>query len=177
MRRGTLVLALPLLLAACGATKTVVRTVTVTKTPIPTVFNPGGEQHLYTHLRGVHASRGAYLLDVDPALFLSGITANTAFAQDARRSCSPRTCPGVPNDNLVEDESHRTYVYLLPASAQGTVLVLKGQGIAERRIDGAELAKLVNGTSTIKLFEPLESGVWLDVHIDTVTSFAQQYQP
>ena len=39
------------------------------------------------------------------------------------------------------------------------------------------LAKIVAGTSTLKLFEPLTSGVWILVHIDTVRVFAQQYQP
>jgi hypothetical protein len=44
-------------------------------------------------------------------------------------------------------------------------------------ITASQLADIVNGTSKLKLFEPLESGVWLIVHGDTVRSIDQQYQP
>ena len=177
-----LLLPVPLALAACGGTttRTVVRTLTVTRTT--TVAAPAspvsaGDQRLFAHLRSARASPGGYELDVDPAFFLSGITANAALAADQGQTCEPSACPPVPNDNLVEDESHRVYVYLLPAGSHGTVLVKRATGIAEKRITGAQLAGLVTGTSSLRLFEPLESGVWLDVHIDTVTGFAQQYQP
>ena len=41
----------------------------------------------------------------------------------------------------------------------------------------AQLAQLVAGTSPLKLFEPLSTGVWVLVHVDTVRTFAQQYRP
>ncbi len=46
-----------------------------------------------------------------------------------------------------------------------------------RRSSAATLAALVGGAKTPKLIEPLDSGVWLTVDVDTVTSFAQQFQP
>jgi hypothetical protein len=39
------------------------------------------------------------------------------------------------------------------------------------------LAQIVAGKSSLKLFEPLSSGVWILVHVDTVRTFAQQYRP
>ena len=44
-------------------------------------------------------------------------------------------------------------------------------------ITGAQLAAIVGGSKTPKLMEPLDSGLWLTVNVDTVTSFAQQFQP
>ena len=44
-------------------------------------------------------------------------------------------------------------------------------------ISAAQLSALVGGAKTPKLVEPLDSGVWLAVNVDHVTSFAQQFQP
>jgi hypothetical protein len=44
-------------------------------------------------------------------------------------------------------------------------------------ITAAQLAALVAGAKKPHLIEPLRSGVWLRVHVATVTSFAQQFQP
>jgi hypothetical protein len=41
----------------------------------------------------------------------------------------------------------------------------------------SQLGHIVNGTSKLKLFEPLESGVWIIVQGDTARSINQQYQP
>jgi hypothetical protein len=41
----------------------------------------------------------------------------------------------------------------------------------------AELFRIVNGGKHRRLFEPLATGVWLRIHIDTVRSLDQQYQP
>ncbi len=40
-----------------------------------------------------------------------------------------------------------------------------------------ELAQLVAGKHPLKLFEGLESGFWLTVHVDTACALAQQYRP
>jgi hypothetical protein len=37
--------------------------------------------------------------------------------------------------------------------------------------------QIIAGQSSLKLFEPLSSGVWILVHGDTVGTFAQQYRP
>jgi hypothetical protein len=57
------------------------------------------------------------------------------------------------------------------------VLTNNGQGIAATQITVSELARIVNGGKHRKLFEPLDSGVWIRVHVDTVRSLDQQYHP
>jgi hypothetical protein len=37
--------------------------------------------------------------------------------------------------------------------------------------------KILDGTSDRELFEPLETGVWITIDIDTVRSVYQQYKP
>lgn len=172
MRRLALV-ALVLVAAGCGTTKTVVRTET------RTVTTPGspltsGDQWFHVQVHSVERDGGHYLIQVDPSWFLSGIAANVALAQDEHRRCAPDACEPVPNDNHVVDESHRLYTFVLPATTTGTVLMSSGN---RRSITAAQLRAIVAGTSPLKLFEPLQSGVWILVHIDTVRTFAQQYVP
>ena len=84
------------------------------------------------------------------------------------------------NDNYVVDEGHRLLTYLVPAAVQGTVLTTSGSSggpFPATTITVAELAQIVAGQSSLKLFEPLSSGVWILVHVDTVRTFAQQYRP
>jgi hypothetical protein len=71
---------------------------------------PCGEQRLFGHIRSLVRRGGRYELRFDPAVFTSGVTANAAAAEDGV------IAPGeaMPNDNYVVDESHRTYVYLVP---------------------------------------------------------------
>ena len=173
MRRLAVRVAVPGLLVACGTTRTVVHTVTVTRTT--TV--PSADQRIFGHIRAITRSPGGYEVRFDPAWFLTGVTANAAAAEDQGLKCEPTACPGVPDDNLVVDESSRVYVYLLPAEARGTVLTTSSSGFQPTTVTGSQLARIVGGTSALQLFEPLESGVWLTVHIDTVRSFAQQYMP
>ncbi len=48
----------------------------------------------------------------------------------------------------------------------------------EVTISAAQLATFVDGgRKPFKLMESLDSGLWLTVDVDRVTSFAQQYQP
>ncbi len=174
MTRALLITCAALLLGlapACGSTRTVVRTTTVVATPSPVKT---GKQWLHGQIRFVKREGDHYLLGFDPSWFLSGIAANVAQAQDQHRTCAPSSCPPVDNDNYVVDESHRVYTYLLPADAHGTVLVSSSD---TKTISAEQLATVVAGKSKLKLFEPLESGVWLLVRIDTVQSFAQQYVP
>ena len=106
----------------------------------------------------------------DPEWFLSGATANRAAAEDGAVE------PGqpVPNDNYRVDEGHRSFTYNVPANAHVAVITRAPAGTP---ITVSQLASIVNGTSKLRLFEPLESGVWIVVHGDTVRSIDQQYQP
>jgi hypothetical protein len=137
-----------------------------------------GQMVLYGHVKKLTAKSGHFELRFDPAWFTSGVTANVAQAQDQGTSCQPTACPPVPNDNYVIEEGHRLLTYLVPTSAHVTVLTNAGtKGISATPISVAELSRIVNGGPHRKLFEPLESGVWLRVRIDTVRELDQQYRP
>ncbi len=169
MKCGVLVAAaVALVVAGCGSTKTVTKTVTVT-----TAKQGAGapeEIALFGHIKSLKQKSSGYVLRFDPEWFLSGTTANVAAAEDGAVE------PGqpVPNDNYRVDEGHRLFTYKVPANAHVTVITKAPSGTP---ITVSQLAEIVNGTSHLKLFEPLESGVWIVVHIDTVRSLDQQYQP
>jgi hypothetical protein len=166
-----------LLAAGCGGTRTVVRTVTVERPAAPPA---AGDQRLFGHVVSLRRSGSGYVLRFDPAWFVSGVTANVAQAEDQGTRCAPAACPPVANDNYRIDESHRALTFLAPAGVHGTVLVKNAQNggpFPADRITIAELARIVAGRSRLTLFEPLDSGVWVVVHVDTVRAFAQQYAP
>lgn len=158
------------MLAGCGATKTVTRTVTV-QAPVAS-----GDQKLYGHLVSAQPTEGGWLVQFDPAWFTSGITASVAMAQALHMTCAPRTCEPVPNDNYVVDESHAPLTFLLPHATRGTVLT-RPLAIPGKVVGADRLVQYVRQGKDAPLFEPLESGVWIRVHGDTITRFAQQYRP
>ena len=128
----------------------------------------------FGHIESLERSGDHYMLRFDPAFFTSGITANTAAAEDG---AVPAGQP-IPNDNYVVDESHRLLTYIAPESAAVTVLTRGGPGaLGQTPTTVAELERIVNGGSNVTLFEPLASGVWIRVHVDTVCSVDQQYRP
>ena len=101
----------------------------------------------------------------------AAITASRAHKEDTGSS-------EVPNDNYTVEEGHRLLWYILPASARVTVLTNQAtKGISATPISAAELSRIVNGGKHRKLFEPLDSGVWIRVRIDTVKELDQQYKP
>jgi hypothetical protein len=108
----------------------------------------------------------------DPEWLLTGVTANTAAAEDGAVE------PGqpVPNDNYRVEEGHRLLTYLVPANAKVTVLA---KGVTGTPITVSQLAQIVEGHNPLSrpLFEPLTTGFWILVNIDTVRSLDQQYQP
>jgi hypothetical protein len=185
-------LALAALLAGCNGkssspTETVTRTVTVTgptsTEPADTVtitvpnkiaaakIGPGApkRQVQFGHIKSLKRGEGEYLLRFDPAQYLTGVTASEAAQEDTGSS-------DVPNDNYVVDEGHRLFTYKVPANAHVTVLA---DGVEGTPITVAELAKLVKGKDPLgqPLFEPLETGVWILIEVDTVRSIDQQYVP
>ena len=177
MRTGFVALATLTLLTACGSTRTVTRTVTVVRQPKPSA---AGDQRYIGRIVSMQRSGDNYVLKFDPTWFLSGVTANVAQAEDQGTTCAPEKCPPVDNDNYRVDESHRVLTFILPATTRGTVLVRNGTNggpFPSTTVDAEGLAGIVAGKSSLKLFEPLTSGVWIVVHIDTVRAFAQQYQP
>jgi hypothetical protein len=159
--------------AGCGATKTLtVRTNPALKTGAGAPL----EQVLYGHIASLHRNGASYLMQFDPAQFLTGLTANVAAAEAQGLSCKPRACPPVPNDNFVVDEGHRLFTYIVPASARVTVLATGPTG---KRISVAQLAAIVDGGKLHgrPLWEPIDTGFWIRVRIDTVRTIDQQYHP
>jgi hypothetical protein len=134
---------------------------------------PCGER-IFGHIGSLERSGDHYELRFDPAWFTSGVTANTAAAEDG---AVPAGQP-VPNDNYVVDESHRLLTYSVPESAQVTILTRDGTGpLGETPSTVSELERIVNGGDHRPLFEPLDSGMWIRVQVDTVCSLDQQYRP
>jgi hypothetical protein len=126
---------------------------------------------VYGHVKALARTGGRYEMKFDPAWFTSGVTAGRAAKEDTGSS-------DVPNDNYTIEEGHRLLTYLVPTSARVTVLTNRaGKGIGATPISVAELGRIVNGGAHRKLFEPLDSGVWIRVRIDTVKELDQQYRP
>ncbi len=159
--------------AGCGST----RTVTVTKTTTvagtgKSGAGPPGEIVQFGYVKSLTRKGDGFEMQFDPALFLSGITANTAAAQDGAVE------PGqpVPNDNYVVNEGHRLLTYKVAANAHVTVLT---EGVTGSSITVDQLAQLATGKNPFPkpLFEPITTGFWILVNIDTVRSLDQQYRP
>jgi hypothetical protein len=140
-----------------------------------TGLGPPGEQAQYGHIDSLRRVGDHYELRFDPAWFLTGRTANEAAAEDGAVE------PGepVPNDHYVLEEGHRLLTFIVPDDAAVTVLTTAGDPpqITPTSITVAELAQIVGGTSSIELFEPLDSGVWVRSAGDEVRSIDQQYRP
>ena len=163
-----------LLLSGCGSTKTVTTTVTVASPP-KTDLGPPRIRSEFGHIKSLTRKGNHYEMRFDPAWFLSGVTANRAAAEDGAVE------PGqpVPNDNYVLEEGHRLLTYLVKPDAKVTVLVNNPSGILSTPVTVAKLAKLVKGQNVpgLKLYEPLDSGIWITTDIDTVKDIDQQYRP
>ena len=161
--------------AAGCRSKTVTRTVTETVASAGTAktgIGPPAEQVEFGYIKSLKKRGADCRMQFDPAWFLSGATANVAAAQDGAVS------PGepVPNDNYVVNEGHRLLTYVVPPDARVNVLET---GVTTSPITVAQLAQLVAGKNPFPkpLFEGLETGFWIRVHIDTVRSIDQQYHP
>jgi len=177
VKLAVIAIAVGILVAGCGGTKTVTKTVTVTKdATAKTGVGAPSEQVEFGYISSLKPNGNAYLLKFDPALLLSGVAANVAQAEDQGTPCQPSACPPVANDNYVLNESHRLLTYIVPASARVTALTTGATGT---KITVAQLAGIVSGKNPLghPLWEKLDTGVWIRVHIDTVRSIDQQYHP
>ena len=166
MKRLITILALTAAAAGCGGTTTATKTVTVTPAA------KSNEIAQFGYVKSLERKGSGYEMRFDPALMLSGETANVAAAEDG---AIPIGQP-VPNDNYVVDEGRRLLTYEVPADAHVTALT---KGVAGSPITVAELAQLVRGENPFPkpLFEPISTGFWIRVDVDTVRSLDQQYHP
>jgi len=158
--------------AGCGGTTTVTKTVTLPATRAKTGVGPPGRMIQFGYIKSLKRQGAGFRMRFDPAWLLSGVTANVAAAEDGVVE------PGepVPNDHYVLDEGHRLLTYLVPANARVTVLA---KGVSGTPITVSQLAQLVKGKNPLgrPLFEPITTGFWILIDIDTVRSLDQQYKP
>jgi hypothetical protein len=129
----------------------------------------------YAHVKSLRRTGGRFVMRVDPALWLSGVTAYHAALED--KAIAPGDA--VANDYYIRDPDHRLLTYRVPTSAHVTVLTRTGSGpIPTTTISVAELAEIVQGKNPKhrRLLEP-KAGFWLRVSLDSVFSLDQQYQP
>ena len=158
------------------ATAAVFATLYLTRAPEERVVveRPCGDR-IFGHIASLERKNGRYEMRFDPAWFTSGVTANAAAAED--RVVEPGE--PVPNDNYRIDEGRRLLTYLVSPNAHVTVLTRKGDpaGFGATPITVSKLSQLVRGQKPVELFEPLDTGVWIRVHIDTACAIDQQYQP
>ncbi len=171
--------AVAVVVSGCATTKTVNETTTVTQTTTVSAAEPTGlgspaTRVEFGHARSLKRVSGRYEMRFDPALILSGETANKAAEADGAVE------PGepVPNDNYVVDESPRAYTYLVADDAKVTLLVRSSpEKWGPTPVTVAQLARVVDGTSDLDLFEPLDTGVWITIDVDTIRSVYHQYKP
>jgi len=167
------------LLSGCGSTKTVTKATTVTRTVTVVAgeqadLAPPGRRVEFGHVRSLIRKGNRYVMRFDPAFLLSGVTAATAAAEDG----VVRPGEPVPNDNYVVDESPRAYTYYVADDVKVTLLVRTSpEKWGPTPVSLAEFAKVIHGSSPLDLFEPLETGVWITIDVDTVRSVYQQYKP
>ena len=174
MKPSLVILAIVVIAAAAGygTTRAATKTMTVAAQAKKSTAR---EIAQFGYIRSLKRTGGHFELRFDPAWFLSGKTANAAAAEDGT------VAPGepVPNDNYVVDEGHRLVTYIVPATAQVTVLTRGGDPtqLGATPITVSELAWILNGGKHRPLFEPITTGFWLRIDVDTVGSLAQQYGP
>ena len=148
---------------ACGGTKTVTKTVTASAG----TSTPPAEIAQFGYIRSLTRKGAVFQLRFDPALLLEGRTAKAAEREDSADS---------PGDFYVVNDSPRELTYVVPPGAHVTVVATGPGGIHAKPITVARLAQAVDGGGP-KLFEPIATGFWIRVRIDTVRALDQQYFP
>jgi hypothetical protein len=141
----------------------------------PSAKTPPRVVVLYAHVKSLRRTGGRFVMRVDPALWLSGVTAYHAAVEDK----VIRPGEAVSNDYYIRDGDHRLLTYRVPSNAHVTVLTRDGVGsIPTTTVTVAEFAQIVQGKNPKhrRLLEP-QAGFWLRVAVDSVFSLDQQYQP
>jgi hypothetical protein len=140
----------------------------------PRLEGPPATLAQYGFVRSLARAGDAFRLRFDPALWLTGETANRAAVEDGVIS------PGetVPNDYYVRNESRRTLAYDVPPAARVTILTIPGSGPRSTRVAVSELAAIVKGGNPRgRELYARDLGYWIRVVGDRVVRLDQQYQP
>jgi hypothetical protein len=139
---------------------------------LPNAPFPPQQLVVYGRVVSLVPSGRAYRMRFDPALFLSGRTANVAAADDG---VIPRG-QVVPNDHYVRDTDHKLLTFVVPTGAHATVVTSGPHALA---VPVSELAQIVRGLNPKHrvLFEP-KNPFWIRLDPnDTVLSLDQEYSP
>jgi hypothetical protein len=129
----------------------------------------------FGYVRSLARKGSRYELRFDPALWLGGVTANRAAAEDG----VIQPGEGVPNDYYIRNDRRRALTFLVPAGAKATVLTTS-RGIRSIRVPVSELAEIVRGRNPKRralVDRDNHLGFWIAVTSDRVRSLDQQYQP
>jgi hypothetical protein len=181
MERGVLAfgellaISIALVTAGCGGTRTVTKTVTVDGATTNRLRAPQ-EVVLYGHIKSLTRTGSRFELRFDPAWLLFGVTAERAAVEDGVLQ------PGepVPNDSYTVEGGHRLLTFLVPPTAQVSVLT---KGLRSTTIPVSELAQIIRGKNPRhrSLFDPSNSsGFWIRVgnkYPNPAVSLDQQYHP
>ena len=138
--------------------------------PLPPATR-AGQSVVYGHIASLVRRGRHFEMRLDPAWWLTGVTARRAKLEDTGSS-------DVPNDVYVVEEGHRLLTYVVPAAARVTVLT---RGRPTVQIAVSELAEIVKGRNPKhrRLLEP-KAGFWVRVGSrdpSPVLSIDQQFQP
>jgi hypothetical protein len=128
----------------------------------------------YGYVRSLTRAGSTYRLRFDPALWLTGQTANRAAIEDG---VIP---PGdtVPNDYYIRNESKRQLTYVVPRNARVTVVTVPGGGPRSSRIAVSELAAIVKGQNPkLRKLYGQTLGFWARIVGDRAVALDQQYKP
>jgi hypothetical protein len=138
-----------------------------------------GQLVFYGHIASLERSGRRYVLRLDPALPLLGVTGHEAAAEDLP--------PGVPPiaGYFGRDESHKLLTFRVPPWARATVITTRPpKGLrstaVSTRVSVAELAQLLKGRNPHRRPLLVSAGAfayWVRVSVDQVRSLDAQYRP
>jgi hypothetical protein len=131
---------------------------------------PAGQMTQYGHIKTLKRVAGRVEMRFDPAWVTQGLTASRASLADTGSS-------EVLDDHYYIEAGHRLLTYIVAPTAKIRVMLNSGANPKLTPIKLAELSRIVNGGPHRKLWEPLSTGVWIRVQIDTIREINQQYIP
>jgi hypothetical protein len=140
----------------------------VSPTNLPTAA-PAGQMTLYGHIKALKRIGGRIEMRFDPAWVTQGLTARRAMLADTGSSV-------VPGKYYYLEAGHRLLTYIVAPSAKIRIITNNGTGPTLTPIRLSELYRIVNGGTHRRLWEPLSTGVWIRVGVDTIREINQQYQ-
>ena len=140
---------------------------------------PAGQLVFYGHITSLKRSGDRYVLRLDPALPLVGVTGHDAATEDLP--------PGVPPlaGYYGRDESHKLLTFKVPGWARATVITTRpAKGVrstvVSTRVSVPELAQLLKGRNPHHRPLLVSAGAfafWVRVSVDQVRSLDAQYRP